>query len=149
VRVYLDLCCLKRPFDLQDQPVIRLQTEAVLSVLALSPTRVDLVRSPAHLLENSLNPVAARRDAVSLWLSSGPITRPDEAALSARIQSLVAAGFRSFDAFHLASAEISESAVFVTVDLRLLKLAGRLSGSLSTRVTDPVRLVEEIVEWSH
>jgi len=149
VRVYLDLCCLKRPFDLQDQPVIRLQTEAVLSILALSPTRVDLVRSPAHLLENSLNPVAARRDAVSLWLSNGPITRPDESALSARIQSLVAAGFRSFDAFHLASAEVSESGVFVTVDLRLLKLAGRLSGSLSTRVTDPVRLLEEIVQWSH
>lgn len=149
MRVYLDLCCLKRPFDLQDQPVIRLQTEAVLSVLALPPTRVDLVRCPAHLLENSLNPVASRRDAVSLWLSNGPITRPPETALSVRIQSLVAAGFGSFDAFHLASAELSDAAVFATVDLRLLKLAGRLSGSLSTRVTDPVRLVEEIVEWSH
>ncbi len=83
---------------------------------------------------------------------SGPkraVNLPDEAALSARVQSLVAAGFGSFDAFHLASAEISESAVFVTVDLRLLKLAGRLSESLSTRVTDPVRLGEEIVQWSH
>jgi hypothetical protein len=149
VRIYLDLCCLKRPFDLQDQPVIRLQTEAVLSILALSPTRVDLVRCTAHLLENSLNPVASRREAVSLWLSNGPITQPPETALSARIESLVATGFRSFDAFHLASAELSGAAVFVTVDLRLLKLAGRLSESLSTRVTDPVRLVEEIVEWSH
>ena len=32
MRDYLDLCCLKRPFDLQEQPVIRLQTEAVLPV---------------------------------------------------------------------------------------------------------------------
>ena len=148
MRVYLDLCCLKRPFDLQDRPAIRLQTEAVLSILALSPTRVDLVRSPAHLLENSLNLVAARRDAVSLWSRTGRLPAR-EAALSARIESLVETGFRSFDAFHLASAEISGSAVFVTVDLRLLKLAGRLSESLSTRVTDPVRLGEEIVEWSH
>ncbi|MBK8598885.1 MAG: PIN domain-containing protein [Holophagales bacterium] len=149
MRVYLDLCCLKRPFDLQDQPIVRLQTEAVLSILALPSSRIDLVRCPAHLLENSLNPVAARRDAVSLWLSNGPITRPPEAGLSARIATLVPMGFRSFDAFHLASAELSGAVVFVTVDLRLLKIAGRFSGQLSARVTDPLRLVEEIVEWTH
>lgn len=72
VRVYLDLCCLKRPFDLQDQPIVRLQTEAVLSILALPSSRIDLVRCPAHLLENSLNPVAARRSGVSL-----AVKRPD------------------------------------------------------------------------
>lgn len=95
-----------------------------------------------------MNPVAAKRNAVSLWLSNGAITRPDEAALSARIQSLVAAGFRSYDASRLASAEISESAVFVTVLLRLLKQAGRLPGSLTTRVTEPLRLVEEVDQWN-
>jgi hypothetical protein len=149
VRVYLDLCCLKRPFDLQDQPIVRLQTEAVLSILALPSTRVEFLRCPAHLLENSLNPVAARRDAVALWLSDGPITRPPEAELSARIATLVAMGFSSFDAFHLASAELSGALLFVSVDLRLLKTAGRHPGLLSIRVTDPVRLVEEVVEWTH
>ena len=95
-----------------------------------------------------MNPVAARRDVVSLWLSSGAITRPEEAALSAQFQSLVAAGFRSYDASHLASAEISESAVFVTMVLRLRKQAGRLPGSLTTRVTEPLRLVEEVDQWN-
>lgn len=56
VRVYLDLCCLKRPFDLQEQPIIRLQTEAVLSILALPSDTVELLQSPALVLENSLNP---------------------------------------------------------------------------------------------
>jgi len=31
MRVYLDLCCLKRPFDSQAHPVVRLETEAVLA----------------------------------------------------------------------------------------------------------------------
>ena len=47
MRVYLDLCCLKRQFDVQDQPIVRLQTEAVLSIQALPPGTVDLVRSEA------------------------------------------------------------------------------------------------------
>ena len=129
--------------------MVRLQTEAVLSILTLPRGRIDLVRCPAHVLENSLNPVAARRDAVSLWLSTGPISRPPEAGLAARIPGLVAMGIRSFDAFHLASAELSGADSFVTVDLRLLKLAGRFSRELAVRVTDPVQLVEEIAQWTH
>jgi hypothetical protein len=61
VRIYLDLCCLKRPFDAQDQPIVRLQTEAIASILALRGEVVEFVRSPAQALENSLNPVQAPR----------------------------------------------------------------------------------------
>lgn len=68
VRIYLDLCCLKRPFDSQEQPLVRLQTEAVISILALPGEVAELIRAPAQALENSLNPVQARRDAVDLWL---------------------------------------------------------------------------------
>ena len=32
--LYLDICCLKRPFDDQAQPRVRLETEAVLGLLA-------------------------------------------------------------------------------------------------------------------
>ena len=69
VRLYLDLCCLKRPFDLQEEPLIRLQTEAVLSILALPTGTVELLQSPALALENSLNPNQPRREAVGLLLS--------------------------------------------------------------------------------
>jgi len=65
VRVYLDLCCLKRPFDLQEEPLIRLQTEAVLSILALPSDTVELLQSPALVLENN----QPRREAVGLLLS--------------------------------------------------------------------------------
>jgi hypothetical protein len=83
VRVYLDLCCLKRPFDLQEQPIIRIQTEAVLGILALPSDTVELLQSPALALENSLNPNHARREAVAHWLSEVVAVVPDESALSA------------------------------------------------------------------
>ncbi len=34
VKVYLDVCCLNRPFDDQRQSRIRLESEAVLLILA-------------------------------------------------------------------------------------------------------------------
>jgi len=149
VRIYLDLCCLKRPFDLQEQPLIRLQTEAVLSILALPPGTVELLQSDALVLENSLNPDQARREAVALWLSEAVAIAPNEADLSVRIDEIVAKGFKSFDAFHLASAELSGAAAFLTVDVQILKLASRVSGELTVSVTDPVRFIEEISQWKH
>ena len=32
-RIYLDVCCLNRPFDDQSQPRIALETQAILSII--------------------------------------------------------------------------------------------------------------------
>jgi hypothetical protein len=60
MRIYLDMCCLKRPFDDQSQPGIRLETEAVLALLAAESATVDFIRSPALRLENRQNPIRVR-----------------------------------------------------------------------------------------
>ena len=146
MRVYLDLCCLKRPFDLQDQPLVRLQTEAVLSILALPAGTVDLIRSPAQRLENSLNPVQSRRDSVDLWLAQGSVAELPEAALERRTAELLGSGFKNFDAFHVASAELARATAFVTVDIRLLQVAAR-HAQLAVRVVDPVQCLEELTQW--
>jgi hypothetical protein len=149
VRIYLDLCCLKRPFDAQDQPLVRLQTDAVVSILALPEEVADFIRSPAQVLENSFNPVQARRDAVDLWLARAPAHQVSDEVMTARTAELLALGFKSFDAFHLASAELFGADVFLTVDLPLLRLATRLAARVQVRVTDPVSFLEEISQWTH
>lgn len=121
----------------------------MLSILALPLETVEPLRSQALILENSLNPNQARREAVDLWLSEAAAIAPNEADLAARIDELVKKGFKSFDAFHLASAELSGAAAFLTVDLPLLKLASRVSGELNVPVTDPVHFIEEISQWKH
>lgn len=149
MRIYLDICCLKRPFDVQDQPLVRLQTEAMISILALPREVVEFIRSPAQALENSFNPVQARREAVDLWLARVSVARFSDEALSARVASLIEMGFKSFDALHLASAEQFSADAFLTVDLPLLRLANRLSAQIRVRVADPVSFLEEFSQWTH
>lgn len=55
--LYLDMCCLKRPFDDQSHPRIRLESEAVLSLLAAESNSLQFVRSLALWLENEQNPL--------------------------------------------------------------------------------------------
>jgi hypothetical protein len=67
--VYLDLCCLKRPFDDQRSTRIQLETAAVAALVDRAEREgVRLVRSPAHALENDRNPREDRRLAASIWL---------------------------------------------------------------------------------
>ncbi len=69
--------------------------------------------------------------------------------VSTRVDGLIALGFKSFDAFHLASAELFGADAFLTVDLPLLRLANRLSAQIRVRVADPVSFLEELSQWTH
>jgi hypothetical protein len=71
-RIYLDMCCFKRPFDDQRQPRIRREAEAVSTIIEQAEeqaerVRVALIRSPALLLLNDANPRKDRRLAAALW----------------------------------------------------------------------------------
>ncbi len=145
MRVYLDICCLMRPFDGLSQERVRLESEAVLAILGAPPAAVELVRSLAHRLENSLNPVAWRAARVAMWLAERPTSEIDDSALAPRVGALLAAGFKSFDALQLASAEHSESHTFVTVDDRLLAAASRQAASLRCAVREPVSFAREVL----
>jgi hypothetical protein len=144
VKVYLDLCCLKRPFDSQSHPLVRLETEAVVAILSASEEKLQFVRSATHALENAFNPVRSRREAVSQWLGMGPLDAVDVHELRIRSAALISLGFSKYDSLHLASAELSHADVFVTVDYPLLSRARRHSGGLTVRVSDPIRLAEEV-----
>ena len=87
MKVYLDLCCLKRPFDSQEQPLVRLETEAVVALMGAPAERVQLVRSAAHILENAFNTLKSRRDAVSQWLAQAPLDLVPVADLRARVRA--------------------------------------------------------------
>lgn len=85
--IYLDVCCLKRPFDDTSAERVRREAEAVAAILEGAGTgKFGLVRSPAHDFENGRNPREDRRMATELCFAPQPsiqprITRPrDEAA---------------------------------------------------------------------
>jgi hypothetical protein len=145
MRVYLDMCCLKRPFDDQSQPRIRLETEAVLSLLEAPTGDIEFLHTAAQDLENDQNPLPSRAAKVREWLRTIQVSDLVDDVLKARIVELMGLGLKNFDAFHLASAEQASAETFVTCDDRLLTAANRHAASLKVRVVNPVDLAREVL----
>jgi hypothetical protein len=144
LRIYLDLCSLKRPFDKPRNERIRLEAEAVVSLLKAPPDRATFVHCKAQDLENAQNPVAWRAQRVLSWLISVPLVLIPQVEVETRARSLVAFGLSGFDAIHVASAEISGANVLATCDDRLISRARQGAGQIKVRVTDPVSLALEV-----
>lgn len=144
MRIYLDICCLKRPFDDQTQPRVHLESEAVLAILDAPADQVELLHVRAHDLENEQNSSPQRAANVRQWLQTRPRIELADATLVARTAELMALGFKNFDAFHIASAEAATADVFVTCEDRLLATARRHAAILKVRVIDLLTLAGEL-----
>ena len=145
MRVYLDMCCLKRPFDDQSQPRIHLESEAVLALLGAPQEKVEFWRSAALELENNQNPLPQRAAKVRLWLEALPPIAAPDATLANRIKELMALGFKNFDAMHVASAESCAAEVLCTCDDQFLAAGGRHAADLKVRVVNPIDLAREVL----
>lgn len=144
MRIYLDLCCLKRPFDDLNQQRIRLESEVVLGVLQGVVDFHDIIRSGTHDVENAQNVLPGRRARVELWLSMLPLTTPNADDLARRAKEIAALGVKSFDALHVASAELAGADVFVTCDDRLLAVGQRLQSKFTVRFVSLLDLAKEL-----
>ncbi len=124
MRIYLDCCCLNRPFDDLRQERIKIEAEAVLSILAkVENGDWEIVASEALAVEISETPDSARRKSTFAMLSSaGHMVRLDDAVEAAAVR-LVSLGFKQMDGAHLASAIVGKADVFLTVDDALLRRA--------------------------
>jgi len=68
MKLYLDLCCFNRPFDTQTQLLVRLQSEAKLSIQeGIRDGRYSLTWSAILDLENADNPDPERMEAIEHW----------------------------------------------------------------------------------
>ena len=144
MRVYLDNCCYNRPFDDQDQLVVRLQTVTKLAVQLLMATGVvEYVWSKALDYEISFNPFPKRKTSI-LWWKIGAVAYVEATDdIIRRGEEIERLGVKPKDALHLASAESAECDVFLTTDRRMLKKVSILG---PMRVLSPVQF---ITEFSH
>jgi len=145
-KVYLDTCCLNRPFDDQTQERVRLEAEAVLAILSrIEKGEWDWVGSEVLIDEIEQTPDTQKLSRAKLL--SGFIQENVEIGEkeARRAKDLQKEGFQVFDALHLACAESAKADVFLSTDDRLLKLAKRMSKRLKTRVVNPLVWVEEMI----
>ncbi|MBI3741688.1 MAG: PIN domain-containing protein [Chloroflexi bacterium] len=145
--IYLDACCLNRPFDDQSQDRIRLEAEAVLLILShVQSDEWRWVGSDVLNLEIEQIPDLEKRAGVALLASSVQKTISIEPSIEARARELNKIGFRAFDAQHLASAQSGGAEIFLTTDDQLLRQAERVSDKLKVRVANPLAWIKEMTE---
>lgn len=134
------------PFDDQTQDRIHLEAQAVVVILdRFQAGDWEWVSSEAVDFEGEQIPDPARRANVQLLLSHAQRAVRVTQAETERMQQLVALGFRSMDALHIACAEAAAADVFLTTDDRLLRQAGRVAAHLRVRAENPLTWLREVI----
>ena len=145
--VYLDTCSLQRPLDDKSQLRIRLEAEAVLSVIDLAEAgALELLSSDALRYETTRNPHPARKQFVWEVLAGASAHVGFSERVETRAKVLNQTGIDTLDSLHLASAEEGEADFFCTCDDAFLQKAKREAND-ETRVVSPLELAEELETW--
>jgi predicted nucleic acid-binding protein len=147
MKIYLDACCLNRPFDDQRQPRVRLEAEAILLIMQkLHQREWDWISSDVLVYELGQTEDTERRERLLLLAGQSHQKVETTEKILASAEKLESSGFDSYDAIHLASAENAKADIFLTTDDNLQKVANRNKKLLSCVVTNPVKWLEEVLK---
>ena len=142
MRVYLDNCCLNRPFDDQRQARVRLEAEATLCIQEyIRSGTLELVWSYMVDFENAANPFEERRTTISGWRQYAIRDVEETAMILQRANRLAGIGPKAKDALHMACAIAGECLYFVTTDDDILR---RRQAVHDITVIDPTAFVREM-----
>jgi len=143
MKIYLDVCCLCRPFDNHSDTRVRLETEAVLSILKRCSLDWELVTSTAVLHEIGLiGDPTKRSHALRLIQRARETIRVDDILLS-RAEEFENLGVMGMDAVHIACAE-KAGAVLLTTDDDLVKIMKKDALRTSVCADNPLHWLMEV-----
>ncbi len=145
MKIYMDVCCLNRPFDDQTQDRIRIESDAILAILS------KCISGDWYLLSSEVIDIEIE-NTPDRWKKSKILKLYELAkekvmlneAIVKRAFELQNAGLTAFDSLHVASAEYSKADVFLTTDKNLLLTAARLK--VDTVTANPVNWFMEVNE---
>jgi predicted nucleic acid-binding protein len=137
--IYLDVCCLNRPFDDWSYDRNRLEGEAVLKILKqVKSGKYKLVSSEAIEAElrkmTNLDKLKEIRELLKL-VDYQIILNEEINKCSQELEKL---GFSLYDSFHVACAESAKIDVLLTTDDRLLKKGIKYHNILQVQLENPI-----------
>lgn len=137
--IYLDVCCLNRPFDDQTQDRIRLETEAI--IIIINKCKINnwqLVTSNA--IETEIAKISNREKLKQVIeiLSLATMRIFVNETIAKRTLELNQIGFSAYDAAHIASAEYGQVDILLTTDDRLLKRSLRYGDIIKVQLANPL-----------
>lgn len=144
MKLYLDTCCLNRPFDDPSQDRIRLEAEAVLIVLNhVSLGDWELIVSDVLEEEILQHPNKARRERLMAVLAPVQNWIRADAEIKERALTLQEWGFQPYDSLHVACAEAGGADVMLTTDDKMLAVYKRYANRVHSRLLNPLKLLDE------
>jgi predicted nucleic acid-binding protein len=138
-KIYLDVCCLNRPFDDWSYDRNRLEGEAMIKIFKLfNSDNYTLINS--EVIEAELRKMTnldkLKQIKQLLKIADGKIILTEK--MDQRSQELEKLGFGLYDSFHIACAESAKVDILLTTDDRLLKKAITYSNLLQVKLENPV-----------
>ena len=145
-KIYLDSCCVSRPYDSQTQNRIKSETTAIMQIISRFWSG-EWQAITSKVLQFEINKISdlTKRSFVKELLTSIPQTIFVAVSVSEtfRGKQLEALGFKEYDALHIACAESGEADVFLTTDDAVIRRAKRLQSQLHVRVENPHTWLQE------
>jgi predicted nucleic acid-binding protein len=145
MKVYMDVCCLNRPFDDQTQNRIRIESEAVLAILSRCMDDWILVGSEVVDYETSKIPDEERRKKAEILTSISKEKVIVDDNIVEKALELEKIGLRPLDALHVACAEKTAD-VMLTTDDEIVKKVKANKDLIRVRVENPVRWLMEVLK---
>jgi predicted nucleic acid-binding protein len=145
LRIYLDVCCLNRPFDDQTQTRVHLESEAVKLILD-QVRRGELRWITSEVVDYEIERTSDATRRANVRNSTATASESVRASEPIRLRAahLNAAGFDALDALHLAAAESGNVDVLLTTDDALVRRAIRLRHELRILVRNPLTWLREM-----
>lgn len=143
MKIYLDACCLNRPYDDQSNYKIHLESEAVLTILSFCEEgKYTLINSEVIEFEIGETPDIVLRDQLYsiIRIAKTKILLSDN--IVSRAKYFESMRINAFDALHLACAEDNADILF-TVDNNFLKKANEIIG-LRVTISNPLNWIIEV-----
>jgi len=144
MKIYLDNCCLNRPFDDQSYPRIHLESEAVKTILSLCE-QSDWMLLGSDVLNYEIQQItnSSKREYLQLIIKSAELNIKLQPSFRERAKHFEQEGIKAFDALHLACAE-AHADVFLTTDDRFLKNINRLT-DIGLKAANPLSWIQEVL----
>jgi predicted nucleic acid-binding protein len=144
MKIYMDVCCLCRPFDNQLIPRIRYESEAVIAILNRCSLDWELVWSSAITYEIAKIMDHERKHCVSTFAVKTAINILVDLEIKERSAVFMGWGIKALDALHLACAERAGAPVFLTTDDALKNIMSYHSDTISIQIVNPAVWYEEV-----
>lgn len=138
MKIYMDVCCLCRPFDDRTQDRIRMESEAVLTILDRCNEDWMLVGSGAVDFEISAVTDQKKRTDISVLASLVKEKIKTDKRIIKRASELEELGFHAMDAAHISYAERGAE-VMLTTDDDVLRMARIKRNKIYIEIENPVR----------